>query len=126
MVLFAAAHTIGFRQNQPEWKAEAVIESMRSVHFNAEGFTRTYWDFFSAFGLYLSVFLLFSAALAWLLSGLPPETLARVRSIQWTFPICHVAITALSWRYAFTAPLVLSALIAVCLIAGAWLSPKAS
>jgi hypothetical protein len=126
MVLFAAAHTIGFRQNQPEWKADAVIESMRSVHFNAEGFTRTYWDFFSAFGLYLSVFLLFSAVVAWLLSGLAPEILARVRGIQWTFAICYVAITVLSWKYAFTAPLVLSALIAACLIAGVWPSPKTS
>jgi hypothetical protein len=126
MVLFAAAHTIGFRQNQPEWKAEAVIESMRSVHFNAEGFTRTYWDFFSAFGLYLSVFLLFSAVVAWLLSGLAPEILASVRGMQWTFAICYVAITVLSWRYAFTAPLVLSALIAVCSIAPAWLTPKTS
>jgi len=25
---------------------------MRSVHFDAQGFTRTYWDFFSAFALF--------------------------------------------------------------------------
>jgi hypothetical protein len=124
MLLFAAGHGFGFRQNVPEWHADAVIGLMRSVHFDAQGFRRTYWDFFSAFGLYLSVFLLFAAALAWLLAGFPPETLARVRSIAWALAICFVAVTALTWRYAFTTPLVLSILITVCLVAAAWFSPK--
>ena len=120
LVLFAAGHTFGFRQNNPEWGADAVIGLMRSVHFDAQGFTRTYWDFFSAFGLFFSVFLLFAAALAWLLGGLPAQTLARTRSIAWALAISFVAVTALSWRYAFTTPIVFSALITVCLIAAAW------
>jgi hypothetical protein len=124
LLLFAAGHTIGFRQNNPEWGAGAVLGLMRSVHFNAQGFTRTYWDFFSAFGLFFSVFLLFAAVLAWLLGGLPAETLARVRSIAWALAVCFVAVTALSWKYAFTTPIVFSTLITVCLIAAAWLSPK--
>src|ERR1700693_2894615 len=122
LLLFAAGHTFGFRQNNPEWGADAVLGLMRSVHFDAQGFTRTYWDFFSAFGLLFSVFLLFAAALAWLLGGVSADTLARVRSIEWPLAICFVAVTALSWRYAFTTPLVFSALITVCLIAAAWLS----
>jgi len=97
---------------------------MRSVHFDAQGFTRTYWDFFSAFGLFFSVFLLFSAVLAWLLGGLPAETLVRVRSIAWALAICYVAITGLSFRYAFSTPLVFSVLITVFLIAAATLSAK--
>ena len=126
LLLFAAGHTFGFRQNNPEWRADAVLGLMRSVHFDAQGFTRTYWDFFSAFGLFLSVFLLFAAVLAWLLGGLPAETLARVRGIAWALAICFVAVTALSWRYAFTTPIVFSTLITVSLIAAAWLSVKAS
>lgn len=122
LLLFAAGHTFGFRQNNPEWGADAVLGLMRSVHFDAQGFTRTYWDFFSAFGLFFSVFLLFAAVVAWLLGGLPAETLTRVRSIAWALAICFVAVTVLSWRYAFTTPIVFSALITVCLIAAAWLS----
>ena len=124
LLLFAAAHTIGFRQSNPEWGADAVLGLMRSVHVDAQGFSRTYWDFFSAFGFFFSVFLLFSAVLAWLLAGLPAETLARVRSIAWALAICFVAITALCWRFAFTAPIVLSTLITLCLIPAAWLSAK--
>ena len=124
LLLFAAGHSFGFRQNNPEWGTDAVLELMRSVHFDAQGFSRTYWDFFSAFGLYFSIFLLFAAVLAWLLGGLPAEILASVRGIAWAPAICFVAITALSWRYTFTIPIVFSTLITVCLIAGAWLSAK--
>src|SRR5215467_15123309 len=70
LVLFAAGHTFGFRQNNPAWGADAVLASMRSVHFDALGFNRTYWDFFSAFGFFFSVFLVFAATLAWQLGGL--------------------------------------------------------
>ena len=124
LVLFAAGHTLGFRQNNPEWRADAVLGLMHSVHFDAQGFTRTYWDFFSAFGLFFTVFLLFAAALAWLLAALPAETLARVRNIAWALAICFVAVTALTWMYAFTTPLVFSILITLCLIAAASLSTK--
>src|SRR5258705_10710638 len=79
LLLFAAGHTFGFRQNNPEWGADAVLGLMRSVHFAAQGFTRTYWDFFSAFGLFFSVFLLFAAVLALLRGGLPSEIFSHVR-----------------------------------------------
>jgi hypothetical protein len=124
LLLFAAGHTFGFRQNVPEWGADAVLGLMRSVHFDAQGFTRTYWDFFTAFGLFFTVFLLFAAVLAWILGGLPAATLARVRSIAWALAICFAAVTALNWSYAFTTPIVFSTLITLCLIAAAWLSAK--
>jgi len=122
LLLFAAGHTLGFRQNNPEWGADAVLGIMRSVHFDALGFNRTYWDFFTAFGLFFTVFLLFAAVLAWQLGGLPAENFARMRGTAWTLAISFAAVTALSWRYAFTIPIVFSALITICLIAAAWLS----
>jgi hypothetical protein len=124
LLLFAVGHTLGFRQSDPKWGVDALLVSMRSIHFDVQGFSRTYWDFFSAFGLFFSVFLLFAAVLAWLLGRLPAETLARVRSIAWALAICFVAVTALSWRYAFTTPIVFSALITLCLTTAAWLSAR--
>ncbi len=124
LVLFAVGHTLGFRQSNPALGTDAVIGVMRSVHFNAQGFNRTYWDFFSAFGLFFSVFLVFAAVLAWILGGLPAETAARVRSISWALVICFVADTALTWKYAFTTPLVFSAVITVCLTLAALVSAK--
>jgi hypothetical protein len=124
LLLFAVGHTLGFRQNNPVWRADAVLGLMRSVHFDALGFDRTYWDFFSAFGFLFSVFLVFAGVLAWQLSSLPAETLARVRGIAWALAICFVAVTALSWRFVFTIPIVFSTLITACLIAAAWLSAE--
>ena len=121
LVLFAVGHTLGFRQNNPDWGADAVLALMRSVHFNALGFNRTYWDFFSAFGFFFSVFLVFAAVLAWQLSRLPAEILARIGGITWAFAICFLAVTALSCRFAFTIPIVFSTLITGCLIAAAWI-----
>ena len=122
LVLFAVGHTLGFRQNNPAWGADAVLVLMRSVHFDALGFNRTYWDFFSAFGFFFSVFLVFAGVLSWQLSSLPAETLARIRGVAWALAICFAAVTALSWRFAFTIPVVFSTLITMCLIVAAWLS----
>jgi hypothetical protein len=95
---------------------------MRSTHFDAQGFSRTYWEFFSAFGVFFSVFLLFAAVLAWELGGLPAEIFAR--RTAWALAICFAAVTALSLRYAFTTPIVFSTMITMCLIAAAWHSAK--
>ena len=123
-MLFAIGHTLGFRQNNPDWGAAPVIEAMRSVHFDAQGFNRTYWDFFSAFGLFFTVYLLFAAVLAWQLSNLPVETLARLRGTAWALAISSAAVTVLTWRYAFTTPLLFSIVATACLIVAAWLSAK--
>ena len=125
LLLFAVGHTLGFRQGDPAWGAGSVIGSMQSVHFNAQGFDRTYWDFFSAFGFLFSVFLLFAAVIAWELGGVAAENFGGFpRRAAWALAICFVAITALGCRYAFTTPLVFSTIITICLIAAAWLSPK--
>src|SRR5262249_16762277 len=84
LVLFAVGHTLGFREPVPEWAGtDALITSMQSVHFDAQGFNRTYWDFFSGFGFYFTVFLLFAAVLAWQLGGFPAELFARLRLTAW-------------------------------------------
>ena len=97
---------------------------MRSIHFEVQGFSRTYWDLFVGAGFNVSVFLLFAAVLAWQLGGLPRETLALMRHTGWALALCFLAMTILSWRYFFLLPIAFSSLITVCLIAAAWLSAK--
>lgn len=126
LVLFAVGHTIGFRQTDPKWGVDTVLGSMRSIRFDVQGFSRTYWDFVVGFGLFVGVFLLFAAVLAWQLGGLPTATLAFMRGTAWAFALCFAAITVLSWRYFFIPPIVFSILITVCLVAAAWLSAKPS
>jgi hypothetical protein len=97
---------------------------MRSIHFDVQGFHRSYWDLFVAAGFSLGVFYLFAAILAWQLGGLPAATLARMRGTAWTFALCFAAITVVSWRYLFLLPIAFSIAITLCLTAAAWLSAR--
>ena len=122
LLLFAVGHTLGFRQSDPTWGVDALLGSMRSIHFDVQGFNRTYWDLFVAAGLSVGVFYLFAAILAWQLSRLPAATLALMRATAWAFALCFAALTVVSWTYLFIIPVAFSFAIAVCLTAAAWIS----
>jgi len=120
LLLFDAGHTSGFPWSDPKWAVD--LGPMRSTHFSIMGFSRTYWDFYVGFGLFVSVFLLLAVVLAWQLGRLPPESLALMRGTRWTFALCFAGITVLSWRYFFVIPIVFSIVTTLCLIAAAWRS----
>ena len=122
LLLFAVGHTLGFRESDPAWGVDALLGLMRSVHFDVQGFRRTYWDLFTAAGLSVGVFYLFSAVLAWQLGSVPSETLATMRVTAWAFALCFAAITVVSWGFLFTLPVVFSFVITALLIGAAWVS----
>ena len=126
LLLFAAGHTLGFRRVDPKWGIDSLISSMRSMRFNANGFDRSYWDFFVGFGLFVSVLMVFAAIIAWQLGGLAPSTLAAMRISAWGFVICFAAVAYLSWRYFFPVPLIFSISILLCLAVAAWISGRPS
>src|SRR6202023_1273734 len=126
LLLFDVGHTLGFRQSDPKWGVDTLLVSMRSVHFDVQGFSRTYWDLFVGAGFFVSVFLLFAAGLAWQLGDLSGETFGLMRPTAWALALCFVAVTILSWRYFFILPIVFLTLITVCLVAAAWRSAKPS
>ena len=124
LVLFAIGHTLGFRRTDPRWGADSVVGSMRTTRFNVDGLSRTYWDFFTGFGLFVTVFLLFAAILAWELGGLVKDQLMPLLVVSWAFAICFVCITVLSWMYFFIIPGVFSSVIGLCLVLAAWLAGR--
>jgi hypothetical protein len=126
LLLFDIGHTLGFRQSDPKWGVDALLASMRSIHFDVQGFSRSYWDLFVGAGFFVSVFLLFAAVLAWQLGGLSAGTLRLMRPTAWALALCFVGVTILSWIYFFILPIVFLTLITVCLVAAAWLSAKPS
>ncbi len=108
----------------PSWGVDALVGSMRSIHFNMMGSNRTYWDLFVGAGFHVGVFLLFTAILAWQLAGLPAETLASMRGTAWAFALCFAVVTIVSFRYLFLVPVIFSAAVTVALLAGAMLAGK--
>jgi len=93
---------------------------MQSIHFNVQGFSRTYWDLFVAAGFAVGVFYLFAAALAWQMGGLPIKTLAAMRLTMWSFALCFAVITVVSYKYLFALPIGFSVVITLFLAAAAW------
>ena len=124
LVLFAVGHTLGFRASDPKWGVEALLGSMRSIHFDVQGFNPTYWDLFEAAGFSVGVLYLFAAILAWQLGGLPAATLALMRGTAWAFALCFAIIAVVSWRYLFIIPIAFSIVITLCLTAAAWISTR--
>lgn len=122
LLLFAAGHTLGFRQIDPKWGVDSLVQSMKTIHFNANGSDRTYWNFFVGFGFFVTVLMVFASIIAWQFGSLPTETLAAMRISAWGFVVCFVVVAYLSWRYFFIVPVVFSIAISLCLAAAAWLS----
>jgi hypothetical protein len=124
LVLFAILHTIGFRQTDPQWGLDSMLTSMRAIHFDVGGFSRTYWDFYSGAGFTVGAFFLFAAVLTWQLAGLSQQTLRGMTLATWGLAILFVVIAALSWVYLFILPLIFASVVSLCLITAAWLASK--
>jgi hypothetical protein len=122
LVLFAAGHTFGFlRFKPPTPEAVAVRDAMSNVHFPVGGSQFTYRGFYVGFGLFVTVYLLFSAYLAWCLGDLARNSPQVIGGLAWAFFVVQLAILALSWIYFFVAPTVFAALVAACVGWAVWL-----
>ncbi|HUL70766.1 MAG TPA: hypothetical protein VLT17_11095 [Gemmatimonadales bacterium] len=124
LLLFAIGHTLGFRRVDPRWGVDSVMVSLRSIRFEVQGNSRAYWDFYVGFGLFVTVFLLFAALLAWQLGSLDPQTLGGMPMVTWGLVACFAAVTFLSWRYFFMAPVIFSVVITLCLGLAAWAAAR--
>jgi hypothetical protein len=115
LVLFAAGHTMGFLGFKPATQeGVAVKEAMEKVHFQIGGSSFTYGGFYVGFGLYATVYLLFSAFLAWHLGGLAARDPQAIGALGWVFFAAQLAGFALSWIYFAAPPAVLAALVTIC------------
>ena len=116
LVLFCAGHTIGgmLAQKPLGPGADAVFAMMKSVHFTFNGADCTWYGFWFAFGLTVSLFLAFSAVVAWQLDRWWNGPIA------WSLLGAHAVNTWFSWRYFFAGPGVFSTLITALLAIGAW------
>lgn len=123
LVLFAISHTIGFTQADPRPDVNALLESMRALHFDMLGTQRTYWELFLALGYQVSLFLLFAALLAWTLGGLAPETRAQMRGVTWGFAACFAGLLVVACLDLFIVPIVFAGVVTLLLAGAAW-SPR--
>ena len=122
LILFCTGHTIGgmLLQSSRGAEADAVFEAMKTVEFNFNGATCTWYNFWFGFGIGASINQLLSAVIAWQLDKVDPEHWEVVRGIAWALVVAHCGSTILSWTYFFTGAGILSTIVTTLLAAGAW------
>jgi hypothetical protein len=114
--LYFAGHTAGMPWTPATGPEEApVLEAMRSHSFDADGFKRTYWDFYFGFGVIISAYLLVQAVVLWQLGSLARTDAARIRPIAASFLVGFLINAFLAWKYFFAIPLVMALAISACL-----------
>jgi hypothetical protein len=117
MVLYAFGHTRGAVIGTPHFGAEsdAVASMMKSVPVHVQGADCTWYGFYRGFGVMVSVYFVFSAALSWHLGGIPPRDRRAFAPIAWLLFLSYVANTLLAGVYFFAAPVVFSTVISTLL-----------
>ena len=119
-LLHGIGHTVGgvFGAAAPGAQETAML-AMKMNRFDAMGTTRSYWDFFMGYGLFITVNFLVQAVVFWQLASMAKVDAVRTRPIMMAFCVGYVAYAVLAWRYFFVGPVVLEGVIALCLL-GAW------
>ena len=114
-LLFAAGHTLGARESWSPVGDTPVLQSMKAFRFEAMGVSRTYWDFYFGFGLFISVLLLAQAVVLWQLATIAKTDSIRLRPVIASLFLASVACAFLAWKFIFAAPIIFSVTIAACL-----------
>ena len=117
--LFAAGHTMGGRVDWSPIGDTDVLRAMRAYHFEVQGVTRSYMDFYRGFGWGGTVSLVLQGVLLWQLSRLAKDHPQAVRPLVVTFAVASAAFTVVTWAYIFPVPTAFSAVLTVCLVMAA-------
>jgi hypothetical protein len=122
-ILFAAGHTFGFLKFRPDTpEGTAVLQSMNDVPLHIGGRSYTYGGFYRGFGLYVTVYLLFSAFLSWQLGQMSVQYPEACGVIGWAFCAVQIASFVLSCVYFAPISAAFSGLAAICVGLAAWLT----
>jgi hypothetical protein len=122
LLLFAVGNTFVFRRTETGWGVDPVVGSMRHTRFEIQGLSRTFWDFYTGYGLFASVLLLFAAVLAWQLGSLTNDQLRSLPGATWGLAICLLSVAVLSWKYFLISTGAFATLIALMLLLAAILA----
>jgi hypothetical protein len=118
-------HTIGAVLAGPSSPEEAALrETMGAFRVSLMGMERSYWDFYLGSGWAITALAGMAAAIMWLLVPIARESPRRARPIILVLAAGFAAVTVISGLYFVTAPIVIAALITLCLGMAALSNPQ--
>lgn len=115
-LIHAVLHTVGgvFGSVDPG-PATVAVTAMKANQFDALGHLRTYWEFYRGLGLAVSILLTAEGIVFWLLGSLAKTDGSRLRPVLLIFALAYLAMAINSNTYFFTVPVIVEAIIALCL-----------
>jgi hypothetical protein len=111
-LLLAVGHTLGGIHSWSPGGETEVLKAMRTVHFDAEGASRTYLDFYRGFGFVLSTYMFLQGVLLWQLASLVEVNAKQVRPMIAAIFLASAAAAILAWEFIFPLPVAFFSLIA--------------
>jgi hypothetical protein len=120
LVLYAIGHTLGAVVLTPDFGAasDQVVDQMKRVSVVADGARDSWYGFYRGLGFTVTVFLLFSAIVAWVLGGLDVRQRRALWALPWFLLASHVAALAIAVIYLFPTPIAFAAVVALLLALG--------
>ncbi len=112
-LVFALGHSAGASQAWSPPGETDVLRAMAAFHFDTEGVSRTYLDFYLGFGFLLSVYLFLQACVLWQLAAITRQHALLARPLIATFFVAQVGCALLAWKFIFPLPAAFCVLIAV-------------
>jgi hypothetical protein len=111
-LLFAAGHTLGGIHSWSPGGETEVLGAMRTFHFDAQGASRSYLDFYRGFGFLLSTYMLLQGVLLWQLASFVKVNAKQARPMIAVIFLASVMGAILSWEFIFPLPVAFFSLIA--------------
>ena len=116
--LGAVLHTIASMDSPSRGPAEeALFAAMQSFQFQIAGVTRSHWDFYRGYELFITVIFAVLAVLIWQLSNLSKTSPRQAVPMIVTILVAEILMSAIGWENFFAGPGGMSILIGACLVA---------
>jgi hypothetical protein len=122
-LLFTIGHSLGGLHDWSPMPENAVLNAMRTVHFDVMGVSRSYYDFYMGFGHSNTVAMLLQTVLLWQLASVARRGTVSVRPMILTFLLASAASAIVAVRFILPIPAVFSLVLTASLLA-AFLSSK--
>src|SRR3954454_13273702 len=116
-LLFAAGHSLGGLKYWSPMGENPVLKSMRDIHFDTLGVSRSYLDFYMGFGYSLTVAQVMQAALLWQIAALARNEVANLRPMIPVIALANRAGAIIAWRFILPIPAIFALIQLACLTA---------
>jgi len=110
-LIFALGHTLGGLKYWSPMGDTQVLQAMRTVHFDLNGMSRSYLDFYRGFGYSISVFQVMLAILLWQIAARDSANPGKSRPMIAAIIVATGSCAIIAYVYILPLPALFSAVL---------------